>query len=144
MFHFVFLQWYEVHSKGIARKLVSRKVERPTDIAMSRVDFSSDGSSRTRRVVTIRQHFQVSSLPPLSSKTNSCYLTSAWRVVFIKKSTRLHWCVLENPQVIKTIKYLSIYLSIYVSIHLSIHPSIHPSIYLSIYLSRLWRVNCVM
>jgi len=48
----------------------------PTDISISRVDFSSDGPSRTRRVVTSRQHFQVSSLPPLFQKTISCYLTS--------------------------------------------------------------------
>ena len=129
MFHFIFLHIYEVYSKGIARKLVSRKVEGTTDISISRVDFSSDGasrtrrvvttrqlvnsstfsgglttstiftharfflslsptdishsrvnfssdrSSRTRRVVTTRQHFQVSSLPPLFQKTISCYLT---------------------------------------------------------------------
>ena len=37
------------------------------DISKSRVDFSSDDSSRTRRVVTARQHFQAASPPPLSS-----------------------------------------------------------------------------
>ena len=38
----------------------------PPDISKSRVDFSHDGSSRTRRVVTTRQHFQPAS-PPLVS-----------------------------------------------------------------------------
>ena len=41
----------------------------PPDISNSRVDFSGDDSSRTRRVVTTRQHFQPSSAPPLSSHT---------------------------------------------------------------------------
>ena len=42
----------------------------PTDNSISRVDFPSDGSSRTRLVVTTRQHFQVSSLPPLCLESN--------------------------------------------------------------------------
>ena len=39
------------------------------DISNSRVDFSSDDSSRTRRVVTTRQQFQPASPPPVSSHT---------------------------------------------------------------------------
>ena len=39
------------------------------DTSNSRVDFSSDDSSRTRRVVTTRQHFQPASPPPPSSPT---------------------------------------------------------------------------
>ena len=41
----------------------------PPDISNSWVDFSSDDSSRTRRVVTTRQHFRLASPPPLSSYT---------------------------------------------------------------------------
>ena len=76
MFHFIFLHIYEVYSKGIARKLVSRKVEGTTDISISQVDFSSDGSSRTRRVITTRQHFQAASPPPLSSHMHDFFKVS--------------------------------------------------------------------
>ena len=48
----------------------------PTDISNSRVDFSSDGSSRTRRVITTRQHFQAASPPPLSIFTNTRFFHS--------------------------------------------------------------------
>lgn len=63
----------------------------PTDISNSRVDFSSDGSLWTR---------QVASPPTLSSENNFLlsYFPSAWWVVFTRKSTQLHLCVLNNPQ----------------------------------------------
>ena len=39
------------------------------------VDFSHDGSSRTRRVVTTRQHFQPASPPPVSSQIHNFFLS---------------------------------------------------------------------
>ena len=48
----------------------------PPDISNSRVDFSNDGSSRTRRVLTARHHFQ--KVPRTFFKiATSCYFTSA-------------------------------------------------------------------
>ena len=46
-----------------------------TDISNSRVDFSSDGSSRTRRVVTTCQHFKAVSPPALSSQMHNFFLS---------------------------------------------------------------------
>ena len=73
MFHFIFLN--ERFTRKVS--LVNWSIVKfwTADISNTRFDFSSDSSSRTRRVVTTRQHFTAVSPPALSSQMDNFFLS---------------------------------------------------------------------